>query len=760
MLSDKDSVKSFTDEVKELHPLLHKLLPRLPESLATEYTHGTREFGADFVVHMNHPTLGIPVFIGVIAKIGKLHQNLESITQQIEECKIIPRAVFSGRFRTSLNEIWVVLTDQITTNAKDKIHERFGNTNILFVSGSELDRLVGVHLPTYWTDVTPEVNDYLTAVRLGLEQQERTLSLLPEAARDLYVEPHLEEVRTDALRARGSRSRPPKPVTVEIEDAITKNDSIFVEGMMGSGKSRLLRELAKRLSLPATFRKLRILPVCASFHELQSQFQNSLAQLIAARTQGVPEVSEESTRVLVLIDGFDEVKMTEAEALETIAGLASQQAALPRTKLLIASRDFGKSAELRNEGFRVLSIRPLSTAQIIRFLTAICTRLNLSSRLIEDLKGSALFRDLPRNPIAAILLAKLIEENSDDLPASITELYSKYTELALGRWDINKGLQSQREFEVRHQFVVELAQYLLTNGLDGIAIGEAKQRLSQYLDDRNLELDADDVYERLCQRCELLLADKETHTLAFKHRTFAEYFLAEQLYSTGDFTLSEEVFTPYWMNTYFFLVGLQCDAPELVKSLVAMRPTEESKRWVRLASLGDFLVAAYRTPYSVIEEALEASISDAAEFYLDIRHRRIDSRLVDLPPIVLLYFVQLLVRHSYSYSFLQRASESVALRFLEERERNDQLAYQLFFLAMASREAGNSSAFDLMLEEIGKTLPAELAIAIEMETQGDKKKSSILRKFEKRLHDSVKGNPSFASFAKDIVSRPIKLLKK
>jgi hypothetical protein len=44
------------------------------------------------------------------------------------------------------------------------------------------------------------------------------------------------------------------------------------------------------------------------------------------------------------------------------------------------------------------------------------------------------------------VLAKLINENPKELPSNMTELYAQYTEISLGRWEIDKGLQTLKEY--------------------------------------------------------------------------------------------------------------------------------------------------------------------------------------------------------------------------------------------------------------------------------------------------------------------------
>ena len=93
----------------------------------------------------------------------------------------------------------------------------------------------------------------------------------------------------------------------------------------------------------------------------------------------------------------------------------------------------------------------------------------MHNKLIEDLKKSALFKVLPRTPIAAIILAKILQESRDELPSNLTELYTQYIELSLGRWDIRKGLANHKEYEASVAILTEMAKYLLDNALSALS---------------------------------------------------------------------------------------------------------------------------------------------------------------------------------------------------------------------------------------------------------------------------------------------------
>src|SRR5262245_24873793 len=93
----------LSDEVDELHPLLKRLLPKLPTVQSVDYTHGATEMGADFVLTKRHAVFGDQEYVGVVAKVGKVHQDYSDIERQIKECWV-PRTVDGGKRRVRLNE--------------------------------------------------------------------------------------------------------------------------------------------------------------------------------------------------------------------------------------------------------------------------------------------------------------------------------------------------------------------------------------------------------------------------------------------------------------------------------------------------------------------------------------------------------------------------------------------------------------------------------------------------------------------------------
>jgi hypothetical protein len=160
-----DKLDAITDEVNQLHPLLGSVLPKLPRVVDVEYTHGTGELGADFVIHRTEEVFGGPEYIGVIGKVGKIAQDLTAIERQIEECDL-PRLFRAGKEKIRITEIWVVATKHVTRNAEEKIHEKYRNRKIVFIDGTRLEKLVDKYAPLAWSGLPIAIVEYLQDLRV------------------------------------------------------------------------------------------------------------------------------------------------------------------------------------------------------------------------------------------------------------------------------------------------------------------------------------------------------------------------------------------------------------------------------------------------------------------------------------------------------------------------------------------------------------------------------------------------------------------
>ena len=747
-------LQKITSEVNDLHPLLEELFSRHDEITRHEYTHGVSEMGADFVLTRKDAFLSREEHIGVIAKVGKLHQDLSAVNRQIDECLTIRRHIEGGKKEITLSAVWIVTTDTITHGAQRKIHEAHRGSKIQFIAGRDLASLILEHVPDYLVDIPLPITSYLHRVREDVREQDASLDILTIDGQPIYLPQEVDRLRIDPYTEHASVIRHRDSVDISIE--VQTRQAILLEAGMGGGKSKLLRHLVQSLAQSTAFGQSPLLPVSTTYRALIDDYNGSLDALIDALVPAEAQTALPSDgHFVIFVDALDEKDQPQTELVASLRALLEETRGNPEYRLVLTSRpiqnlDFDR--EFANRLARY-EIRRLSMGQIIKYLTTICDRLNLTKRIIDDIRRSPLFSDIPKSPLAAVLLAQVLRDDPKDLPSTLPELYSKYLELALGRWDIRRGLQSEKEFEALKAILMELAAYVLENQLNFVATSELRDMIRTYLERRNLAVTLDAVYDNAIRRSDVLVLSRDGLRVRFKHRTFAEFLEAGRRIRLGVMEPSLQAFEMYWSNVYYFACGEAKDAPDLIAGLAKLAPAEEQHRWLKAMNMANFIMAAYATPYDVIESAVYESIMEASTLFLDIVNGREESRFADLSRMHLLCLIQLIIRDHYGFEFLQEALESSAVEGLEKAP-NDVRPYFLFLLAVAGVDAGSADAFKTLVEEYATALPIDVSLGIGHE-RAISGRNKLLKRFERRLRRKISGNRKLKSDIKLLYDRPV-----
>ncbi len=753
----RNKIESIKDEVGEFHPLLLELLPKLPRVVNSEYTHGPNEKGSDIILVRNNELFNENDYIGIIAKIGKIHTDFTEIERQIDECSM-PRLFLNGKKNIYLNEIWVVTNSFITSPAKEKILHKYKDKKIYFVTVVELIKWIDTFLPNYWYDVPLKVGQYLNELWMSIDILDKQLNLFSTDINKVYIEPDIRELVQD-YRNIGSKKK-----RISIYDEIDRKKILFIEGGIGSGKSKLLRKLIDHYSTGVIFTEKKYLPIWTTYSDFVIEYHNDLRELINKKIN--IEIQKELTdgnTYLILIDAVDEKNLSYDERTEKLKSLIDSTKDQQNIKLIITLRQSPSLTEdnMRDSNINAYEIRPLSMSKIIEFLHGLCKHMNLSNRIIEDLKKSSLFKQLPKNPIAAILLAKLLNDNSKDLPSNITELYNKYTELALGRWDVEKGLESQKEYEASDNILMIIAKYFIDNDLRSISSHEAKEMFKDYLKERNFDIDPEYLFNRIVERSGILIEEPRTLTVFFKHRTFVEFLYAKKCNKGKEDALiiDSRVYDVYWQNVFFYYIGIQKDCPVLLKEIIDLAPKNEGERWLRLVNLPNYLLAGFASPYVVITEHLYKTFEESAILYDDIVNQKIKSPLAVIPEIKLLWLMTMIIRDSYSYEFFKNAIEDVWLQ-IEDRDIDEKTkCVALFFSSVVALDLEIPNPFDFLIKNHKNDIPLYINFGLLYEGENLKHHSEFLKKQLKKMKQNLKMSPATARYAEALHEKSIEYKK-
>jgi hypothetical protein len=222
-----------------------------------------------------------------------------------------------------------------------------------------------------------------------------------------------------------------------------------------------------------------------------------------------------------------------------------------------------------------------------------------------------------------------------------------------------------------------------------------------------------------------------------------------------DVNIDECIYDIYWTNIFFFYVGLKRDCPELLDKIISIQPKEEGYRFSKILNLGNFLLAAYSTPYEVIEKGIVTAYNEVTQYYYDIVGQKIDSPFAVFPEMHLLSIFRFMLKGTYSFEFFKEAIEGALLAAEEEKLPLPEKALKIFLLDIAYTDSGGNSFFENLIETYGTSLPMPIQLAIHHEAEYSKLRDVVIKKLERKLKKNFKGNRKLIAEINHLYEKPI-----
>ena len=578
---------------------------------------GTDEDGKDCYFFGNDPIRGRILYAvqtkrGNIKKSATARDNLMNAMTQLRTA--LATDVKDGKTKQRYRPDCVVLvaSGEINKAAEEYIYDEIKDTRIAFSDSDrlipEIDRL----MPELWYGVDGQKLPYLKRLRDHLVAQSDSIDitqlgietgLASPITDETFVQLYLHRYTAKIVKNHGEKTRVPELEEIHVESVIKRKERlILISGDAGTGKTTSLRRMAmlfvQRALISSDDTEIPVMmnstDICRNSDRLVDLAAKATAKLTPDQSTYLPREALVDGKVAILIDGFDEVGTAEKRD-SILARIKQFHEQFSKCLVILTSRDHwyvDKATEVVD--FVRFRISPINFKQTEKMIARISKGKSLPPDATQELmRRLENIHGLDLSPLLVTIFVATSDDSRQDIPANITELFKKFTEIMLGRWDRTKGLGQQYQSQLKDFLLCRLAFKMHTERRVVIPIEECQAIIRHELNERGYEgVDVDVLYNEIVYRSGLLRVTDEI--VRFRHMLLQEFF-AGRSEMASDFLLSV-VSDVWWTKALVFHFGENPDNIAALQSMVqGINCVPSEKLYQAAISVGLALQACYLT---------------------------------------------------------------------------------------------------------------------------------------------------------------------
>ncbi|MFA5032298.1 MAG: hypothetical protein WC614_04685 [bacterium] len=683
----------------ELHKELKILFEKMEPNYTVEITHGVNELGKDLVI-VNRDRLTLNV-IGVVVKRGNISGKTLG---EVDEVKKRVEETFSKNKNKKLEEIESQVSQAFSNSANMKtifmelpVHKVFivlagdmSNTAKTRLEGDFKERAIDIFdiewLINNFTEYYPQIffeGETINFFQTKIENLEKKYSSRNISLSEYFVEPLVAAIDIPAKFDEEKLiliCRNKKMPFSSLKSILSKKRKIILTGDPGVGKSSNLAKLSidmLRNAYSSAFKEIKPsgkkieIPILMSAKEVleANDYKTMLGKFL-----GDSNIIERFKVQVILVDALDEVLSLEREKVIKRAEQLSLEA---NCSLVITSRKIN-IIETLPSGFEKYELLPFELGQALKLFEKL-----VSNKQILDVLKNGLEKinfQIPMVPLSLMLLIQLVEENKE-IPASVTELYDRFFDMALGRYDKEKGIEVLFDYIVKKRFFAKIAikEFLSKNRLK-INRDEYEKFLDDYVNEYSLDKE---ILSKELERVGIL---DIRETVTFRHRTFLDYSAAFYIYdkwdefpNLSDFIV-EIYFEDIWGDVAFFYIGLRREVKNdiLDKIFNFEKGKENIFSYTHKFLVGRLIQAGWNSSVKTRYYGLEKAIAYAPEIrgrFLDI----VKKGKIKIPRIFADFIVMDMAELSFGSMFLFKEAKQLFNEQISKQLSEDNL-YMLLSL--------------------------------------------------------------------------------
>jgi hypothetical protein len=694
-------LKAFTET--ELHTHLKELFQRMGQDYTVAITHGNAEYGKDLVM-VKRDSITIDVIAVVVKKgdirgttagdvdeladrVGKALSGgearlLEQIQSAVTQSFDIDAELPSFFARLPVNKILVVLAGSMSHQARKRLEADPRGRSI---TTHDIEWLTD-NFTSFYPQVFFEAKafDFVHDKIHEFESNHR-LSESGKTLSEYFVEPAVTTLDSPITLA-GSMEivlRERRLPFLELRKVIEGQRCVLLVGGPGTGKSAALAKMAVDM-LQDSYRQ--ITREQANQEKIPVPVIVSAAQIADSPTVdslldnyfGSADTKARFFPKVIMIDALDAVPRSRQKE---VIGKAESFCSQLGCALIVASRRV-ESITAFPASFSKYEIQPLETGQALSLFKKI---VGGRQTLVALQDGLARIRNkIPMAPLSLILLIKLVEEHKE-VPASITELYERFLDMALGRYDRDKGISVLFEYAVKKRFLASFAYHeLMQKNRLHATQSELGGFTDAYAKHYGWSVSELTTFKDELDRAGIL--DIREDGVSFRHRSFLDYFAALHIHDARsevenlDDLLVNTYFNDVWTNVVFFYVGMRREISESLVAGIAAFPAEGPEASVGKFMSASLLQAGWDSSFDTKLLGIRNAISEVPRIRA---HFLMETANDKAPPILADFYVFVLSELALSSTFLFKASIKVLDEISHENDLDS--AYKMLPLISSVR---------------------------------------------------------------------------
>jgi len=733
----------------KLHEYLKELFNNLSKDYNIEITHGNKEYGKDLVLYKDEPwgedCIGVLVHCGNIK--GKTVGAVDKINSQISQAFSHSIQLKEKIKAINISKLLIILNGSFSRNAIERIEGENKDNKIELLDINWLVNQFTSNYPQIFFE--GELVDFL---QIEIENFEFCdfFKKIGKNLSECYVEPLIGTFQLPEKIDENSILKIIESQRVnfsEFSSIIEKYKKIILIGDPGSGKTLALKKIAldryKKATIKLTSGKRRKkIPI--SLFIKASDFQDimSFKSLLEFKFKNKNLISN-FVIDSIMIDGLDEVLHEKRlSILESATKISKEK----NISVIITSRKID-ILETPPSGYQIFELLPFEVGQAIKLFT----KLIKDKQLLSSLKEGILdIQDkLIMNPLSLTLLIELVKSYKE-IPASITELYERFTDLIFGRYDKEKGIETIFNYIVKKKFMSEFTynEFYKKNRME-VPLSDYNDFLDKYVTKFSWDKKKLEEFTREIERAGLIGIDKFVY---FRHKTFLDFFIALHIFDNRENIdnleplISKLHYSDIWEDVAFFYVGHKREISIEILDIIFSKKEDDIFIILDKLLIGRLLQAAWHSN----NETKFHGISKAVNYIPAFREKLESISLIsgkNIPKIFLDFLVVLFSEFSFRSFFLFNVSKEVFYSILNNPNKNSPII--LMSLLASHFNKLEKKERDEMINKILETSDKFLSIEDQARTlfslliiERKDKDKSLKKTLERRLRKILKKYPS------------------